>query len=58
MSIVVVEFISQGFLDHGDVVDHAARVLGLLLTFGLVDHVLLYIVDFVLDGRFVAIFQN
>lgn len=58
LSIIVVEFISERLFDHRNVVHHASWILGLLLSLGLVDHVLFNIIDFVLDGGFVSVLQN
>lgn len=58
LSVIVVEFISQSFFNHGDIIDHTSRIFSFLLSFGLVDHILFNIIDFILDSSFITIFQN
>lgn len=58
LPVVVVELVPQRLLDHRDIVHHGGGVLGLLLPLGLVNHVLLDVVDLVLNGRFVTVLQN
>ena len=58
LAVIVVELISQSLLNHGNIIHHGAGVLGFLLPFGLVDLVLFYFIDFILNSSLVATLQD
>lgn len=58
LSIIVVEFISEGLFNHGNIIYYTSWIFGFLLTFSLIDHILFCIVNFFLNSSFITIFQN